>query len=219
MVFCCFWELPSPFTFSENPLGVLLRHSQINMFWRSHDVHHLAPVRIWGPEAMSWLPGHTKAWCAGVPLALMAPFSPTPALLMSMLVKPFVPVYTQVSQSFYSVDCLGLKSPLLTVPSSKDLGMNLLFWLGEELKLYNKCSKNIVSHYYVPGITLRAYSSLRDVLPFPSLDKWGNCLTAEWQAEDRVTAQEPDGLSISLSRLSSNDCHIINKKNICWRDE
>lgn len=54
-VFCCFWELPSPFTFSENPLGVLLRHSQINMFWQSHDVHHLAPVLIWGPEAMSWL--------------------------------------------------------------------------------------------------------------------------------------------------------------------
>lgn len=51
---------------------------------------------------------------------------------MSMLVNPFVSVYTQVSQSFHPVDCLGLKPLLLTVPSSKDLGMNL-FWLGEEL--------------------------------------------------------------------------------------
>lgn len=134
MVFCCFWKLPSPFTFSENPLGVLLRHSQINMFWLSHGVHYLAPVLIWGPEAMSWLLLATqRAWRSGVPLALRAPFPPTPALPMSMLMNPFVPVYTQGSQSFHSVDFLGLKSLLLTVPSSKELGMNLLFWLGEEL--------------------------------------------------------------------------------------
>lgn len=41
------------------------------------------------------------------------------------------PVYAQVSQSFHLADFLGLKSLVLTDPSSKDLGVNLLFWLGE----------------------------------------------------------------------------------------
>lgn len=49
----------------------------------------------------------------------------------SMLVNPEVLVYTQVSPRFHLIHFLDFNSFFLAVPTNKDLGINLLFQLGE----------------------------------------------------------------------------------------